>query len=291
MLLPLAAPKAGAPVHYLSGKLGFLVSSASIGLAVWIVLYAITLRRASFAWKLASLIVMVTLGLFYGLLAIGERNLALKEDARQTVRQVDKALDAGLRGRIEPGAGAGPMARLTAAIGNISLADTNGFMTSSNAAGLPQVAALRGLTPDSPVLDHCGRIDALAPRATALSARYPHYLAAARREGARFVAAGELSQGAVDGLIHGLGAAQEPFHRQWLLVGELAGHAGKLCRILARRQWVSGPGGEVRFTSKSDAAEAQALRDRMKPIEQSLASIQQAASARSEAASKALQAP
>jgi hypothetical protein len=146
------------------------------------------------------------------------------------------------------------------------LTDTNAFSAAASEAGLAQVIALQGLAPSSPVLDHCDRIDALGPRARALAARYPAYIAAVRSEGGKLVASGEIPSSGLDSMIHNFTQSQQPFNRQWTLGGELAGHAGRLCRILARRHWSNGPRGEVRFTDAADRADADIVRAQIEPV-------------------------
>ena len=72
MLLPLAGPQeAAAPKYNLADMIGTLLGYAIFALVIWGVLYAITVRRASRRWKLASLIVLMTIGLVDGFISIG----------------------------------------------------------------------------------------------------------------------------------------------------------------------------------------------------------------------------
>ena len=232
--------------------------------------------RPSRAWRIAPLAALLLTGC--------QKHKAMDEDAQQTVNQIKGAMATGPGAHIEPGADAGPMARLTAVVGNMILADTNAFSAASTEAGLAQVISLQGLTTGSPVLDHCDRIDALGPRARALAARYPVYLAAVRAEGGKLVAAGELPQAELDGMIQGMTGQQQAFNRQWTLGGELANQAGQLCRILARRHWTSTAGGGVQFTDRTDLADAAAVRARLESAMTEVNAIGADARAKSEGA-------
>jgi len=236
---------------------------------------------ATGAWRIAPLALLLLGGC--------QKHKAIEEDAHQTVTQLKGAMTAGPGAKIEAGADAGPMTRLTAIVGNMILADTNSFSAASSEAGLAQVISLEGLTPGSPVLDHCDKIDALGPRSRAVAARYPVYLATVRSEGARLVAAGELPQAELDGMIRGMTGQQEAFNRQWTLGGELAAGAGQLCRILARRHW-QGTGGGEQFTDQGDLAEASAVRGKLEPVMSEVNAIGTAARAKSAEAMQRLEA-
>lgn len=230
-------------------------------------------------WRIAPLAIL--------LLAGCQKSRAVEEDAQQTVNQLKRAAEAGKQMTVDPSAG--PMTRLSAIVGNMILADTKGFSAAASEAGMAQLISLEGLTVRSPVLDHCERIDALGPRAKALAGRYPVYLETVRAEGGKLVAQGELPQAEVDGMIRGMSRSQQAFSRQWTLGGELAGQAGQLCRVLARRNWSNAAGGQVRFDNESDLAEATAIRARIEVVMNEVNRISSNARANSAEAMKKLE--
>jgi hypothetical protein len=215
-------------------------------------------RKTSLGWLIVPFAMLTLAG-------CQEHKSMKQEDARQTLQQLKDA-NAGQGRMIQPGADAGPIARLTAGIANMMLADNRAFSEAASQAGLAQVIWLEGLTTSSPVLDHCERIDALGARARALGARFPVYIQAVRSEGGKLVASGDMPQRELDGMIYGMGRQQQAFNRQWTVGGELADHAGQLCRILARRRWTSSDNGELHFTNSGDRAEATALRAKLAPL-------------------------
>jgi hypothetical protein len=232
---------------------------------------------------------LIAVGVIMALAKIGRQHETVIADAHQTVTQIKGAMAAGPGAKIEAGADAGPMTRLTAVVGNMILADTNDFSAASSEAGLAQVISLEGLTPDSPVLDHCERLDALGPRSRTIAARYPAYIDAARSEGAKLAAAKELPQAEVDAMIRGMSNQQQAFNRQWTLGGELAVQAGQLCRILSRRHWQN-TGSAVRFTDEADLADATAVRSRLEPVMNEINALGIAARAKSAEAIRTLEA-
>jgi hypothetical protein len=270
--------------HDQAQRLGYLLGGVIFGVIVWLVCYAITLRKASRGWQLLSLALLVAIGVVTAAAGLGAQHDGIRRDAQQTIDQVKQAMAAGQTGRIEAGADAGPMIRLTAVVGNMILADRNAFASASNAAGVQQLIWPDALTPGSPLLDHCDRVAALPSRADALAARYPAYLDAVRTEGGRLVAEGKLPQSELDGMIRGLAGEQEIFHRQWTLAGQLAGHASEICRIFARRHWHKGPKGEVIFTDAFDRAEMIAVRTRLAPVMKEIEANSAKARARSKEA-------
>jgi hypothetical protein len=277
-----------AATHGQAQRLGYLLGGLIFGVIVWAVCYAITLRKASRRWQLLSLGLMMAIGVATAAAGLGTRHDGIRRDALETIDQVKQAMAAGQAGRIEAGADAGPMTRLTAVVGNMILADSNAFASASNAAGVPQMIWPAGLTPSSPLLDHCDRVAALPPRADALAARYPAYLDAARAEGGRLVAEGKLPQSELDGMIRGLAGQQESFHTQWTLAGQLAGGAGEICRIFARRHWRKGPKDEVIFTDPADRAAMMAVRARLSSVMKEIEANSAKARARSSDAMRQL---
>jgi len=268
LLLPLGAPPGGHAPYDLPGRLGALTGFALVALIVWGLCYAITIKRAVAGWKIASLVILILVGLLVGVIRIGQQSIARDDDETMVLSAQLKALAAKdpASATFEAGADAGPITRLTAAMAEPILADARRLAAAQKAAGLDQLLSLEGVTQSSPMLDHCDQVAALAPMTSANVARFPVYLAAVRKEGDAIVAAGQASRGNVDSFIRGLTASQEKFVRQGTLATRIAEGGAELCRILARRNWTRGPDGRINFTNNDDLAAAQAVQTQLEPV-------------------------
>jgi hypothetical protein len=228
--------------------------------------YAITLKRASRGWKIASLVILLLIGTIGNLANLGRRNLAIRADAQAALANLVRAADAGPDAPpIDPGPDAGPFTRMGAKSANMLIADARAFHTAQTAAGLATVISFHGLTKSSAVLDHCERLDAVATQADALADRYPAYVAAARAEGEAMIARGRLDQPGMEKFLTGLTAEQAEFHRQWTIAAGIARTGTALCRILARRRWEMGDDGRVLFAYGGDLEAARALLAKLQP--------------------------
>ena len=148
-----------------------------------------------------------------------------------------------------------PMARVMAKVTNAVAADTRAFGAEYRAAGIDEVIDFDGITPTSPLLDHCDRMGALAARADAVSKRYPDYIALLRREAQVEVDAHHLTPQDVVDSAAGFSEARPTFEQRWTLLGRLTHDVGALCTVLARRHWRTGSTGELEIQDPTDAAE------------------------------------
>jgi hypothetical protein len=240
--------------------IGTIVGGALVGVIFWAVAYAITIKRASPAWKTGSLIALALLGLLTSIARIGMPAMAVREDAGAALNQMEALMASnGESGPIKPPANAGPMTKLMATFINNRMAQTGAFNNEAQTAGLEMVVSFDGLTKTSPVLDHCDRVAALATSADAARVHYPLDITALRREGAAYVARGEIDQDGLDVFIKGIDDSSGSYQEQWARTTRLATDAAGMCRILARRHWRKGADRKIVFTDAGDLAAAQPL--------------------------------
>lgn len=237
-------------------KMGYLFGSVAAGAGiVWGIAYAITIRKASTAWKIASLIIIAIASLLSTAIKMGGSDAAFMSDAMDVTNQVEEMVDSGKGpADIRFKAGSGPMSRMMAAMLNPLMADGAAFEKEMQAAGLVQVVSFEGLTRKSPVLDRCEGLDRLAERAGHYRSRLPQHIAAARAVGQEAVRAGELPADALTGFEAGARDSSGNTDRQWELNQLSATEAAAICRVLARRNWDK-PGNAVMFRNDSDLAE------------------------------------
>jgi hypothetical protein len=259
LLASLASGSADAPMRNNAEMLGNLMGGAFFGAILWGISYAITIKRASPGWKAGSLIALMVTGLLVSILKLGAHGNALHEDAAARRQQMQGVLANGVNSApITPGADAGPLTRMGAMSVNRIMADAKAFDAESKAAGLQQLLSFDGITYSSPLLDHCDRIAALTVHAGQIESSFPAYIAASRKEGDAAVAAGTLTQDALDGFIEGAAKSRAGFERQWTLVGQITTDATGLCRLLARRHWRRGADGKILFPT-AELHEAQPI--------------------------------
>ncbi len=269
LLLPLgASPSADHAPYDLPSRLGALTGFGLLALLVWGVCYAATIKRAATGWKIASLLILLLVGLFIGVIKIGQQGIARDDEEAKVLsaRLKDLAAKDPASATFEPGADAGPMTRLTAAMAEPILADARRLAAAQKAAGLDQLLSLEGVTQSSPLLDHCEQVAALVPMTTSTTARFPTYVEKARQAGDAIVAAGQASRHNVDSFIRGLASGQEKYVHQGTLAAQIAEGGAELCRILARRNWTRGDDGRINFTDNGDLAAAQGVQTRLGPV-------------------------
>jgi hypothetical protein len=264
----------------LAGLLGYVFGSGVFAAILWAIAQAITIKRASRAWQVGSLIFLVVIGLICGLARLGGIGADRRADARDTTHQLRQILDSGtIPDRIE--AGNGPMSRITATLANHVLADQRAFNHDVDASGYAQIVGLVGLTRTSPVLRRCSELGALAARARALSSdSFEAALASARQVGDAAVAAGEMTPADENSYFDGAQDARASFAQQWSLNAEIMDEAEAVCTLLATRPWVAS-GGRVLFTHQGDAAEVNGHLGRIRAKADEQARLQQAGAARS----------
>jgi hypothetical protein len=239
-----------------AARMGYLFGSVAAGAGiVWGIAYAVTIRKASTKWKVASLIVIAIASLLSTAIKMGGRDAALVSDALDMTNQVQAMADSGKGpADIKFKAGSGPMSRMMAAMLNPLMADGAAFEKEMQAAGLVQVVSFEGLTRKSPVLDRCDGLDRLAERAKYYRSRLAQHMAAAFALGRQAVRAGEMPADALSGFEKGARDSSGNTDRHWELNQLSATEAAAICRILARRNWDK-PGNELLFRNEADLAE------------------------------------
>jgi len=234
---------------------GQLIGSVLIGIIVWAIAYALTVRRASPRWKIGSLVILVVLSLLVGLIRLGGREAALRSDARAAAEQMKQVVAGDGRMEAPIAGGSGPLSQMMAALLNTALADQQAFDRGATASGVYRVLDLTSLRRDDPALRGCDRIDGLVLAARTQAARYPDHLDAARAAGARHVQSGALRADELDSFIAGASNNERSYRRNWTITGDWASEAAALCRLLAARPW-SRSGSEIVFAADRDAAAA-----------------------------------
>jgi hypothetical protein len=279
VLLAAAVGSGGAATRIagLAERLGYIAGGVAFAAILWGIAYAITIKHASRPWKIGSFIALALLGTLGPLARLGAGDQSVMADVDTSANQLAAVMQQGDDAKpIRVGQNAGPFARMSASTANMMLANSRAFTAEATASGVPAVIALEGLNLDSPVLDHCDRIAALADRAAKIGASFPQYVIRARAEGSAAVAKGELSQRGVDGFVRGLEGARPRFERQWVLLGQSATDGAAVCRVLARRHWKKGPSGNILFTDQGDVREANLHLDRIRKADAELTAIQSA---------------
>lgn len=252
----LGRPGAG-PTGGTGATLGYIVGGALLGALVWGICYAITIKRASPPWQIASLLTLTVLGLLTSLAKVVTPAAAAQTDAKEAARALTEVMHTGEPATLRPDAS--PLSRLMVKGVNQQLATAKGYTAASQAAGLDKIVSFEGLTKTTPALDRCDRVAALAQRAAASGDAVATGIADLRREGEALVAQGQLSRTALDGFIDGATRSSARTEAQWALNERIATDGGALCRILARRNWQLGADGTVLFTSDADLAATQPI--------------------------------
>jgi hypothetical protein len=217
-------------------RLGYAAGGA---LAIWLVAYLVTLRKARPLWKLASFVTLFAVALAAGTLRLRPPDAAmpLRADTRDTARQLEQVLARPDQppDRVEPGRG--PISQMSAAILNGALADRRAFEAEAEAAGLNQVIGASAITRSSAVLDRCEALGALAARAHHYGGRWQVHHGDARRIGEAAVRENRLPARFLDDFLTGAASDSGNYVRTWALTADSIHAAIPLCRILARRRW------------------------------------------------------
>lgn len=249
-----------------AAMIGLVVGGGLIGLVLWAIAYAITIRRASLRWKAASLVVLVCAGLWTGAADLANKKEAFRRDveASKVLLQQAQARKPGTA--VQAPAGAGTLTRMAVATLNAAFADLDRQSAAQREAGMAEILQLRGLSKTSAVLDHCDRFDALEKRALALPAKYPLYVDAARAVADADVAAGKIDRPLTDNVLRGMLQNRHAADRRWERLAAQARTASQVCQILARRHWVTAKDGTLAFASNAEVAAVNAALRRLDPV-------------------------
>ncbi len=252
---------------------GIVVGGGLIGLVFWTIAYAITIRRASPRWKIASLLVLVCVGLWTGAATVSARKQAFSRDvaASRVLFQQARVRKAGTA--LPVPAGAGTLTRMAAAHVNAAFADLDRQSAAQIEAGMAEILQLRGLRKTSAVLDHCDRFDALENSARAVRAKPTRYLDAARAVADADVAAGTIDRSLTDSVLEGMLRNRGAIERRWDRLAAQARTASQVCAILARRHWTTAPDGTIAFTSHAEVAAVNAALRRLDPVPETVPAL------------------
>lgn len=201
------------------------------------------------------------------------------KDASVTRQDLTEAKSTLAKGEpMDAGALEKPLMRILATTSSAMLADSKYFDAALEVAEVAQLVSLEGITPASPILDHCDRIVALKEHADAIGKRYPDYIAIARKQGEAEVAANRLQPGEVDAYLEGMTEQRPGFEQRWATAGKLTQEAGALCTVLARRHWRIDSAGLLDIDDP-DRAEVEHLLESLQEVGQLAIALDEAAAA------------
>jgi hypothetical protein len=253
-----------------------VASTLGGGVIVWGIALAVTVRKSAIGWKIGSLAALTFVSACVTLGRLGSGDMS-REDAATVARQINDAVkNADHPDDIKIAAGTGAGSRMNAAVMGAMIADRKAFEAETIRSGLRQIITVNGLTKGSPVLDHCGNIDALVARTDYYGGRLPAFQAAADAIGNKAVQDGEIDHSAVAAFDRGMAGSRSDFERSWLLTGQIAAEAGDLCRLLAKRHWVL-QGGKLLITNQDDLTLANAYLSRINQINADLQAMRRTA--------------
>jgi len=263
-------------------RLGYATGGA---LAIWLVAYLVTLRKARPLWRLTSFVALFAVALAAGTLRLRPPDrtvIPLYADSRDTARQIEQVIARPDQPPDRVAAGRGPISQMSAAILNGVLEDRRAFEAEAEAAGLNQVIGDSAITRSSAVLDRCEALGGLAARAHHYGARWQVHRDAARRIGDAAVRDGRLPAGFLDGFMASAESDSRNYMRIWTLTADTVSTAVPLCRILARRRWTL-EGGRFMFASNGDFRDYDLHFTRLTALNAELDRLQRAAQNRARA--------
>jgi hypothetical protein len=243
-------------------KMGFLFAGAIVGVIMWGIAWAITIRKAHPGWWAGSLIAIALVNVFVSLVQLGAPHVQLERQIAESRAQVEQALAKGdaLEGvKVTPDAA--PLVRMQAALINGSVSDARAFDTEAAAAGMGQLS-LEVTSKRAPVLAKCEQMAAVGRRALAYyTPRIDAHLREAEHLGRAAVTSGELPTAGVDGFLQGARDKRAGTVRRWQIRAGLAEASASICRTLRDRPWVRQKG-QILFTHQRglDAVNSQIKR-------------------------------
>ncbi len=262
---PLAATIAGSVVILLVAILtgnqvrhhNLFVTPLGIGtivaLAVWAAAFLITLRHAEIGWKIGSFVAMLVVGLSAGLIVIGARINAIRDDLR-AVAEVKINPTFGVE---EPRGGArGPISKATFAYLKSQADASMKHRAAIQALGYDAMTSPYTLRQNPRLLTHCDQRATVTPMIEA-------YYAGRRVAFEKFradIAAIDIDEIFRKGLIAGNKEAGKRFDT--LLQRTAANEHGQIgelvamCQILVRHRWIA-QDARILFSSPSDLRDFQ----------------------------------
>lgn len=262
LLLAFVMPRGLDTGHNDSSVIGGLVSGCIVGVILWGIAFAVTIRRAAGGWQVATLLFTIAVGVVSQVAAITLAAQRISGDMA-TVAQQFRAVSADGQMPERVPEGTGPVSRMGAVFMNGMLQDRRAFDHDAETLGLARILNPEGLTHSSPVLQHCGDFEALAARARRLgTSGWDGHFAEARRIGDEAVRNREITAGDADAFFASVEENHYSYQRQWTLNAETIEDAQQLCELLARRPWTL-RGSLILFSSQADLSEARFHIDRV----------------------------
>jgi hypothetical protein len=248
-----------------------LGAGAAAGALLWTIAFALTLRRASMPWKLASLAILAGAGAIAGLIAHSQYQTRARADASSFAEvefgpQGAPQLPAGVATR-------GPASRLLAASVAADAQAKRDYAAAFGALGAGNLNSPYLLQQDPRVLGRCGEVEGIKTMAR------DQYRQRLDRQGAleRAIQSANLPAKAKQGMAMMAGAPLAHDQEDAVLANQIAtlDATGELCTLLARRGW-SNAGGYFGFGSSAEKARFDALGKRRQALAGEAARIERA---------------
>jgi hypothetical protein len=223
------------------------------GLAVWLIAYFVTIRRASTLWKVLSFVIVMIVAALNGSVAASDNMRAQENQTAidQIVGSAERLASGEQVGELPVDDTQSPAARILNTIQNNRIADNRTFDQEAEEAGLFQILMFEELTPDSEVLGNCDAIAALSARNDYFGGRFDAHMATTRSFTQELVASGDIGRAAAAELLDRAEESRPALARYWELNGVIVEEAAANCRILARGEWTLEDGTTV-FDEQAD---------------------------------------
>lgn len=282
----------GQGAAYMTGRLiGGPLALAGIG---WVIAYGVTYRHRGLGWRIGSFVAFFLMAAIGTLWAIGDRSIAMQEEADAITITNNRITEAAADGTIPgdlPTTSGSPFQRMQAAFANDHFAEMRRFEAAVEASGVQALLMMDGLTHGSAALDRCGQIAAAEQLALSHRGGMARHIAVARAVGERAVTAGDLSQTDLADMVLGMTEGEAtPHDRIWTIQAETMRRSAAVCRTLAQRQWETSRDGQVMFRSAAAMNSVNGELGRIQALNAELMQIQTEGRTRNAAAAAAARA-
>lgn len=281
---PVIAALAGCAVLVLAAILGpmllappplstLLAAGAGFGVVLWAIGYLVTIRHASWGWKLGSLAILAGAGAAAGWIAHGQYQARARADA-SSFAEIEY-LPGGALVLPRGAAARGSLSRLFAESVAADAQERRDFGDALGKFAPKDLTSPYLLARNAGLLGRCSELGAIK----AMARTHSRQRADRRATLERAVAASALPEDLRGGIAIMAGAAGE---QDALLANQLAtlDATGELCALLARRGWRD-QGGDFAFASAADKARFDALAVRRLQLAGEAERIERAETARS----------
>lgn len=252
-----------------------LAGGAALGVVLWAIAVAATIRRSPLGWKLGSLAILAGAGTIAGLVAHGQYQTRVRADASSFAE-----IEFGPQGAPQLPADAssrGPISRLFAASLQADALAQRDYAAALGKFGAGALNSPYLLQQDPRAIGHCGEIQGIRELAHAQS------VARAERQGAieKAMLGANLSPKAKAGIsmLAGEPRAHDAEEAQLSNQLRMLDATEQLCTLLARRSWHN-EGGYFGFGNSGDKARFDAVTAERRKISADAAQVARAATER-----------